>query len=1415
MKNPTKILLTTACALLAGSFGAYSQVIRTTGDGNGADAYVSNDAQNGNYQYNEVCATDKLIMRDSPNSRLKISMIRFEIPTNYVNFAGSTFSLYNTWLGNTTTARPIEVWGLKDGDPGENWVEGTITFGTAPGLIIGVTNGATWSPDTNRLVYLGQMPGATVESAIYTAAPAGLADFLAADTDGLVTFYMTTIPINSNGVEYETKEGSADTTQWPTLTMPFAIPNPNYPDLSWAGANGAWDINTTPNWFDGVGAANYQETSSYGNKVTFDDTASGSSPITITLDTTVHPQSVTVDGAKSYTITGTGKISGGAGISKSGSGTLTLSNTGFNDFVGAVDLNDGVLEFVTGALGTGTTPINFNGGTLRFGSGTVDNISSATVTFNADAVIEVQGADNPIMGMPLGNGGAGGLRKIGSGTLTLAGAHTYTGTTYVDAGKLNIAGATLDASPSIVVASGAELQGTGGALTLAAGPSQSLSGRGLVTAAVTVPAGTSISPGVGEGNTGTLTIGNPGVFDGLLTMDGGTLVIDISSSSNDVLVANNQLTLNSGTIFLRTNGVIANGTYTLVQYQNSLIGAAGAISISGFSQPGTVAFLDDSVPGKIDLIVAPLSSKTLTWVGDGGLQVWDVAGAANWTDGAASAFNHGDSVTFNDSGINSPDIALGALVFPSAFIVNNPTKDYRIYDSTFSGGGKVGGSVALTKSGAGKLTIDSPNSNSGGATINAGTVEVGTSGKLGTGAITNNAALIFGQSLAETHSSLTGTGTLAVNGTGPLTFAGGATHTGTTTIGVGANLVLGNGGSIGAINTSSITNDGTLTINSSDTLTAPAVTGAGVLAKSGSGTLNLGASGVFQGVTVNADGGSVLAGAANQVQGGLAVQANAKFDLNGFDQSVGGLNSTLFAGGMVTNSASTTNVLAVTANAANDASLAIHGNVQFVKLGTAELILRSDANTYTGGTIVGEGTLQGRGGSGSGFFGSGPITLSNSAAFQFDNYPVNELRVVAGAAATLRARALGDGYSGLLSSGNGASVLHVDNAISFGAGAGVAQFDGYTGTIHVTSNGTIRFAQSSSTVQNGGSNTTFQIDGTFQTRNGTYGTGITIGELTGTGSIAGPQSPPGNSTYVVGSKGTSSAFTGTIWGDVAGSRNNITKVGAGTLTLGGTNVFAGITRVDAGVLAFSGAAEANPSNTVQVAVNSPGTLNVSGLPGGTLYMTRNEDLTLSGNGTITGSVQVESTATSLTVAPGSSAGLLTISGSLTVPATTTFAMELDNTNSPTADRVTVGGTFTVAPGATVTVTNIGPMLVAGQIFKLFDAGVAGVTTVIATEDSYATYTFDDRIATAGEVEVLTVTPKINTTPENINWSIAGGMLSLNWTNNAGWILQSQTNSLSTGLSTNWVDVAGSESITSTNITVEPSSPTVFFRLRLP
>ena len=95
----------------------------------------------------------------------------------------------------------------------------------------------------------------------------------------------------------------------------------------WGVGNGVWDINTTPNWLQGGNPIKYSPDDGTAD-VAFDDTASGASPITVTLNTTVHPRTVTANNLnKSYIISGAGSIDGAAAMVVKGGGTITLSGT--------------------------------------------------------------------------------------------------------------------------------------------------------------------------------------------------------------------------------------------------------------------------------------------------------------------------------------------------------------------------------------------------------------------------------------------------------------------------------------------------------------------------------------------------------------------------------------------------------------------------------------------------------------------------------------------------------------------------------------------------------------------------------------------------------------------------------------------------------------------------------------------------------------------------------------------------------------------------------------------------------------------------------------------------------------------------------------------------------------------------------
>ena len=157
--------------------------------------------------------------------------------------------------------------------------------------------------------------------------------------------------------------------------------------ISWAGGNGAWDINDSGNliWNDNTPASTfYQQTSSGNDAVVFDDTASGTSPIDVALNTTVNPVSVTANLTnKNYAIGGSGAIAGTTSLTKSGPDTLTLFTA--NTYTGATTVNGGTLALSgSGALATNSA-ITINGGTLNLGSQNATNFTGNNgISFGAN-----------------------------------------------------------------------------------------------------------------------------------------------------------------------------------------------------------------------------------------------------------------------------------------------------------------------------------------------------------------------------------------------------------------------------------------------------------------------------------------------------------------------------------------------------------------------------------------------------------------------------------------------------------------------------------------------------------------------------------------------------------------------------------------------------------------------------------------------------------------------------------------------------------------------------------------------------------------------------------------------------------------------------------------------------------------------
>lgn len=1166
--------------------------------------------------------------------------------------------------------------------------------------------------------------------------------------------------------------------------------------LRWAAGSGTWDINTTANWKDLLGApTTYQQTSFAADAVVFEDSLSGSSPISVANNLTLTPPSVTVsNAAKSYILTGSGSIAGAGSLTKQGNGTLTIQTA--NTFTGPVNLSGGTTVFSSLAnLGAGTA-INFNGGTLQY-SGNSDDISARIVTLNAGGATINDGGNYINFASPIGNSGVGGLTKTGAGTLSLNGTNRYSGNTLVNAGTLALGFVSyISNSPAIIVNSGATLDVIGnGSITLAAGVSQKLAGVGSVSGSVIVPTGTTLTPATNG------TIGNFTINGGDLTFSGGTFAADLTPTTRDLIVINGSLTLTSGSLQLNVSSTLANGSYTLITYSGGLAGAAGNLALSGYTPAGKSVTLSDTIPGQINLVIADSASDTLTWSGTGA--DWDTIGTLNWLNGANPwAYTNGSFVTFNDSGAAQPYVQLQASVAPGSITVNNSAVDYTFADPLGTGVGKITGATAITKSGTSTLTINTVNNNTGPLVINAGTVQVGdnaSTGALGTGNVTNNSALVFAQTDSRTVSGvITGSGSLTQRGNAgtTLTLSGAQNYTGPTTINSGI-LQVGTGGANGVMASASITNNGTLILNSTTswTLTAP-VTGTGGITKQATNTLTLGANKSYTGRTT-VEGGKLILTSADQIKGDLRVQSGGTADINGFDQTLVAISSTpTFSGGrLVNNSGSAQKVLTITNSADSDCSIVIAdndgtgGTIAVVKDGPATLQWRGN-NTYSGGTTIKDGTVRVTTGSA---FGTGPVTMYGQRLIFGSVTVANPINLVS----NVIIEAQGNGtYTGALT-GTNTLDFQIDGNETFTWNGAANQLAGFSGTILIRpGNGFFRFNGS-----RGSAAATFDLTGSIATINSASVGVFELGALVGDGgSFLGANA---GSSFMIGGKNLSTEYAGTL----NAVNNALIKVGTGTFTLSGVNGFTGSTTVSNGVLALAGVAELDDSPAVNVRAGAY--LDVSAI-GGTLTLGNLVSQTLGGSGTVRGSVVQNANSQ---IAPGDGVGILTVTNTVTLGGTN--VMEINRTNAITADRIVAQQGFIVSGTPYVVVQNVGTTNFAvGDKFTLFSQPVSGLTISgnLPTLPC-AGLTWINKLDVDGSLEVGG-SPCVNLTPTNITSTVVGNTLDLQWpADHTGWTLQ--TNAVSVANPATWFAYPGSAATNRVIIAINPNTANVFFRLVYP
>jgi autotransporter-associated beta strand protein len=340
--------------------------------------------------------------------------------------------------------------------------------------------------------------------------------------------------------------------------------------------------------------------------------------------------------------------------------------------------------------------------------------------------------------------------------------------------------------------------------------------------------------------------------------------------------------------------------------------------------------------------------------------------------------------------------------------------------------------------------------------------------------------------------------------------------------------------------------------------------------------------------------------------------------------------------------------------------------------------------------------------------GAGPITLGGTAlTFSQDSVSFSNTPLSVVTASTITPISGSNTFSGALS-GSGPLTLALTNSNILWTLQG--DCSGFTGTLAVTNNGTLRFNQDTNTW--GGANAIFDAgsSGIINNRS-TNGTAIFLGALTGgSGSKlrGSDQAGPGLDQYVIGGLNSNTTFAGAITNGTSATTPHIvalTKIGTGTFTLSGNNSYSGGTTVSNGTLLVN---------------------NTSGSGMGTGAVTVASSATLSGGGTIGGPVTVNGT-----LAPGSSVGTLTINHNLVVNggAILQYALGTNSDLTVVSSNLTVGGTLNVTDAGGLTTTN----------YTLFTCGGALTYTGISIGTAPSGYNYAISTNTPGQVN-LEVTP---------------------------------------------------------------------------
>ncbi|CAM3021194.1 beta strand repeat-containing protein [Rariglobus hedericola] len=720
-----------------------------------------------------------------------------------------------------------------------------------------------------------------------------------------------------------------------------------------------------------------------------------SAPLVLSGDQTIQVGEINGPALSSLTLSS--GITGGARLTKTGTGLLTLNAT--SSYTG-LTVNGGTLS-ISGDSQLGfpapgvATPglIVLNGGTLQ---------SRGNIAISANRGISLGDANagsggtisttntTTYNGIIANNGGTNSLTKTGASSLTLGGANTYTGDTNINQGSLVLNFGSGVAPTSNIISSSSKL--------VLGGPSTAIHNSGNVNA--TLPTATlSVTGAASTTNTQTfngltLNQGNNAISvtsgtGGSATLALGAITANAGGAVNFTLPASGAITTSTG----NTNGILGGWATvggTAWATNSAGTGTGNVVAFTGYTTLSSGTVIASNAAANVAITTAASGSSTMAASGVTDINSLQLNGSNAYTVsiGSGNTLRLGAQGGILFTGTTAQTISGGILTAGGADNVdgqivihaaNTPSISSSIQDN---GTGKVSLVANGVGSGGGQvMSLSGSNTYSGGTYINSGKVNAANVNAFGTGDVNvlySGGAILGASGTFNNNFNVGGIGPGLSNFTGVIGFSAAADLHGTLTLLGDTRIATNAAGTISGKITGNFGLEITQTTNSaaggSVTLSNTGNDFTGGLAihtgiTSSTTTFNTGAIVVKLGASEVITNG---AGKGNVTIFSGSTTGTGTLDLNGYNETINGLVSgtgtSLNGSGstpqvFVTNNAAGSGTATLTLGDGNATALfagiikdGVTAKVGITKIGDGVQTL-SGLNTYTGGTAVDSGTL--------------------------------------------------------------------------------------------------------------------------------------------------------------------------------------------------------------------------------------------------------------------------------------------------------------------------------------------------------------------------------------------------------------------------------------------------------------------------